>query len=57
MANERLTENIVREELSRLGYFESTNDISVEEQKSNIEAVKRLLKAASKSGRGGSGAP
>lgn len=57
MANERLTENIVREELSRLGYFESTNDISVEEQKSNIEAVKRLLKSASKSGRGGSGAP
>ena len=55
--NERKTENLVRDALRQLGYYGDENDISVEEQKSNIEAVKRLLKAASKSGRGGKGAP
>ncbi|MCC7040360.1 MAG: N-6 DNA methylase [Burkholderiales bacterium] len=57
MKNERKTENIVRDELRRLKYYEPANDIQVEEQKSNIEAVKRLLKVASKSGKGGHGAP
>lgn len=55
--NERKTENIVREELRRLGYYSSSSDIQVEEQKSNIEAVKRLLRSASKSGQGGIGSP
>jgi type I restriction enzyme M protein len=55
--NERKTENVVREELRRLGFYDPTADIQVEEQKSNIDAVKRLLKAGSKSGGGGSGAP
>lgn len=55
--NERNTENIVRDELRTLGYYGAENDISVEEQKSNIDAVKRLLKSASKSGQGGSGYP
>ena len=55
--NERNTENIVRDELRALGYYNPANDISVEEQKSNIDAVKRLLKSASKSGQGGSGYP
>lgn len=55
--NERKTENLVREALRRLAYYDDTNDISVEEQKSNIESVKRLLKSASKSGQGGGGAP
>jgi type I restriction enzyme M protein len=55
--NERKTENVVREELRRLGFYDHTADIQVEEQKSNIDAVKRLLKAGSKSGGGGSGAP
>jgi type I restriction enzyme M protein len=57
MANERETENIVRDELRRLNYYHVANDINIEEQKSNIEAVKRLLKSASKSGQGGKGAP
>ena len=55
--NERTTENIVRDQLRGLSYYDSDNSIQVEEQKSNIEAIKRLLKLASKSGRGGSGAP
>jgi 16S rRNA G966 N2-methylase RsmD len=55
--NERKTENVVREELRRLGYYEPTSDIQVDEQKTNIEALKRLLKTASKSGKGGGGAP
>jgi hypothetical protein len=55
--NERKTENVVREELRRYGYYDPTSDIQVEEQKSNIDAVKRSLKAASKSGGGGNGAP
>lgn len=57
MKNERKTENVVRDELRRLRYYESANDIQVDEQKSNIDAVKRLLKTASKSGKGGLGSP
>ncbi|MDO8787689.1 MAG: N-6 DNA methylase [Sulfuritalea sp.] len=57
MKNERKTENIVREELRELEYYEATKDIQVDEQKSNIDAVKRLLKMASKSGKGGQGSP
>ena len=38
--NERNTENIVRETLRKLDYYNQKNDIQVEEQKSNIEAVK-----------------
>ena len=53
--NERKTENIVRDALRKLGYYEESCGISVEEQKSNIEAVKRLLRAASKSEHGGRG--
>ena len=55
--NERKTENVVRDELRKFGFYDSTSDIQVEEQKSNIEAVKRLMKTASKSGGGGGGAP
>jgi type I restriction enzyme M protein len=55
--NERKTENIVRDELRRLGFYDPAADIQVEEQKSNIEAVKRLLRASSKSGGGGGGSP
>ena len=54
--NERNTENIVRETLRKLGYYDQSNDIQIEEQKSNIEAVKRALKTASKKGKG-TGAP
>lgn len=55
--NERKTENIVRDTLRQLGYYDANSDLQVEEQKSNIEAIRRLLKSASKSGAGGSGAP
>lgn len=55
--NERKTENIVRDKLRGLGFYDKDNDVQVEEQKSNIEGVKKLLRAASKSGGGGGGAP
>ncbi|WP_310615352.1 N-6 DNA methylase [Limnohabitans sp.] len=55
--NERKTENVVRDALAKQGYRDPQSDVQVEEQKSNIEAVKRLLKSASKTGGGGNGAP
>lgn len=55
--NERKTENIVRDVLREHGYFDGSNDIVIEEQKSNIDEVRKLLKAASKSGGGGIGSP
>lgn len=57
MSNERNTENLVRDVLRDLGYYDSSCLTRVEEQKSEIEAVKRLLKSASKTGKGGKGAP
>lgn len=56
MKNERITENLVREKLRELGFF--TDELTVvEEQKSQNENVKKLLKGASKTGKGGIGAP
>ena len=55
--NERRTENVVREEFRRLGYFDEGRPVVVEEQKSQIEAVKKAMRAASKSGQGGGGSP
>ena len=57
MSNERKTENLVRDDLRRLGYYETECTTRVEEQKSEIETVKKLLKNASKTGKGGKGAP
>ena len=57
MANERITENLVRDKLRELGYYDKTNAIRVEEQKSAIESIRRALVAGSKSGGGGGGAP
>ena len=54
--NERITENLVRDVLRELKYYENPNTL-VEEQKSQIEEVKKLLKGASKTGKGGVGAP
>ncbi len=56
-ANERITENLVRDALHSLGYKSADNDINVEEQKSQIAEVARLLKNGSKSGAGGRGCP
>lgn len=54
--NERITENLVRDILRNLRYYDK-DETSVEEQKSQIEEVKKLLKGASKTGKGGVGAP
>jgi SAM-dependent methyltransferase len=55
--NERVTENLVRAELESLGYYAENDELYVEEQNSQIVAVNRLLKNASKSGKGGKGFP
>lgn len=57
MANERKTENLVRDNLDFLGFYDSSSTTRVEEQKSEIDQVKRLLKTASKTGGGGIGSP
>jgi type I restriction enzyme M protein len=57
LKNERITENLVRDALEIAGYYSDENFIAVEEQKSNSEVVRKLLKSASKSGKGGHGSP
>jgi len=57
MPNERITENLVRNELRRLKFYDVAFTTRVEEQKSEIDSVKKLLKSASKSGKGGIGFP
>lgn len=57
MANERITENIVRDKLRDLNFYSEENDILVEEQKSQIEEIKKHLKQASKTGKNGNGYP
>ena len=42
MANERITENLVREIFRDKQYFEPDNNITIEEQKSEIQRVKKL---------------
>ena len=49
--NERITENIVRDELDRLGYY-ADDDINIEEQKSQNAIIQKCLRNASKSGTG-----
>ncbi len=53
--NERITENIVRDELDKKGY-RSDETITIEEQKSQNPIIQKCLKNASKSGKG-SGKP
>lgn len=55
--NERITENLVRDALRALSYYDEDSSTQVQEQKSNIEAVKKLLKTSSKSKAGGTGSP
>jgi type I restriction enzyme M protein len=57
LGNERKTENLVRDKLRDLNYYSAAASISVEEQKSQIEAVRKAMSAASKAGSGGIGAP
>lgn len=47
MANERKTEDIVREHFKALG-----EDVIIEEQRSDSPRIQRLLAAASKQGKG-----
>jgi type I restriction enzyme M protein len=56
VANERNNEKLVRDVLVDLHYYESA-DLTVEEQQSKNATIKRLLKAASKSGSGNVGYP
>lgn len=49
--NERLTESLVRDKFRNLGYYNS-EDLSVEEQRSSIPRVDKLLQTASKKGSG-----
>jgi type I restriction enzyme M protein len=55
--NERITETLFQDQLRELGYYDKTNGILVEQQRSGIDAIRRALVAASKSGGGGGGAP
>jgi len=54
MANERNTEQIVRDILRNKGYYDDTT-IQIEEQASSNKTIKKLLSNASKSGKGNIG--
>lgn len=54
--NERKTENIVRDDLRRLGYYTTEGVVPPEEQKSDLARLQKLLEHASKKG-GGVGKP
>lgn len=54
--SERKTEKLVLDQLTALGYTDA-NGILVEAQKSDSVDITRLLKGASKTGKGGKGAP
>lgn len=56
MSNERITENLIRDKLRALGYMSDSN-VTIDEQSSKNETVKKLLRTAGKSGRGGKGSP
>lgn len=57
LRNERITEGLVREAFRDLDYFNADSNVRVEEQKSSIADVSRLLKSASKTGGKGGGSP
>ncbi|OFM34192.1 class I SAM-dependent DNA methyltransferase [Corynebacterium sp. HMSC072A02] len=57
MANERITEDLVDDRLRDLGYYDDAEKIVVEKQQSAIEAIRKSLSKASKTGGGGSGYP
>lgn len=57
MANEKNTENLVRNALSKQGFYDDDCSVIIEEQRSVIEAVRKGLASASKAGGGGQGAP
>ncbi|KQR25783.1 HsdM family class I SAM-dependent methyltransferase [Microbacterium sp. Leaf151] len=52
MANERITEDLVEARLRSLGYYDDEDSIVVEKQQSAVEAIRKALSRASKSGKG-----
>ena len=57
MANERITEDMVEERLRALGFYDGIDTVVVEKQQSTVEAIRKALAKASKSGKGGVGYP
>lgn len=57
MANERITEDLVEEQLRALGFYENEDEIVVEKQQSAIASIRKALSKASKQGKGGAGYP
>lgn len=57
MANERVTEDMVDEQLRELGYYDDEEAIVVEKQQSAVEAIRKALSRASKSGTKRAGYP
>lgn len=55
--NERNTENLVRDKIRQLNYYDPENGVTVEEQKSEIAKIKSLLARASKNTKGNAGYP
>lgn len=56
MANERVTEELVRQRFRTLGYY-ADEDCWIDEQRPRSIAISDLLRTAGKRGRGGSGNP
>ncbi|MCB4208209.1 class I SAM-dependent DNA methyltransferase [Arthrobacter sp. UM1] len=52
MANERITEDLVDERLRALGFYDDDERIVVEKQQSVVQAIRRGLSKASKTGKG-----
>lgn len=52
MPNERVTEDLVEARLRHLGYYDDEDAIVVEKQQSTVEAIRKGLSKASKTGKG-----
>lgn len=57
MANERITEDLVDDQLRDLGYYDDPEEIVVEKQQSVIVDIRKGLSKASKTGKGNAGYP
>ena len=57
MVNERLTEDLVDDELRANGYYDDPEAVFVEKQQSRVVSIRSVLAKASKTGRGGIGYP
>lgn len=57
MASETLTEDLTRDVLTELGYFDPAANLRVERKQTAISSIKRLLVGASKTGGEGAGFP